>query len=382
MGGFQYVYFAAIDRPLSDAAFAYMRSQSTRAEISKREFRNDYNFGSFRGNSREMLRRGFDVHLFFSDYDVREVMFRLPFGLPIELSLRKRYFANGEVDWIKDKKGHGGILSICPQIDREFFGDYGGGYREAINALEDARQDLMDGDLRLYYLCWLACSHEMDEAEPPLPAGLGQLNQPILNLAHFLGISSDLLTAAASGSPDLKQFDNQRIASVKAWLKPQARQALQALATQLLSDKNGEVRREALSKVYQGSSYPAWPIVETHRTYGQLIDMSNDIEKSRIAQRQSKANEQRMKHLAQLASQPAIVIKNAKTRIKAGKLVDYLAIAQDLADLCEALGPELGPATVYPVVSKIVLEFPHRKTLKTAFKSHGLLPNRSQHPSQ
>ena len=82
MSEFQYVYFAAVDRPLDDGQLEFMRRQSTRAEVSRWEFSNEYHFGDFHGKANEMLRRGYDVHLHYANFGIRRLMFRLPSGLP------------------------------------------------------------------------------------------------------------------------------------------------------------------------------------------------------------------------------------------------------------------------------------------------------------
>jgi len=78
MSEYQYIHFVACDRPLDDKQLAYMEEQSTRADISRWEFTNEYHFGDFHGNATEMLRRGYDMHLHFANYGIRRLMFRLP----------------------------------------------------------------------------------------------------------------------------------------------------------------------------------------------------------------------------------------------------------------------------------------------------------------
>jgi hypothetical protein len=58
MSEYQFIHFLAVDRSLNDEQLKYMRRQSSRAEITPREFTNEYHFGDFRGNAMEMLRRG------------------------------------------------------------------------------------------------------------------------------------------------------------------------------------------------------------------------------------------------------------------------------------------------------------------------------------
>ena len=52
MSEYQYVAFRAIDRAVSKKDLAYMRRQSTRAEITPWFFENEYHYGDFHGNAR------------------------------------------------------------------------------------------------------------------------------------------------------------------------------------------------------------------------------------------------------------------------------------------------------------------------------------------
>lgn len=84
MSEHQYVHFIAIDRPLKDKELAYMRQQSTRAEITPWEFTNEYHYGDFHGNAKEMLRRGYDMHVHYANFGIRRLLIRLPGGLPCD----------------------------------------------------------------------------------------------------------------------------------------------------------------------------------------------------------------------------------------------------------------------------------------------------------
>lgn len=61
MSEYQYIAFRAIDGPVSEKNLAYMRRQSSRAEITPWSFDNEYHFGDFGGDALEMLRRGYDL---------------------------------------------------------------------------------------------------------------------------------------------------------------------------------------------------------------------------------------------------------------------------------------------------------------------------------
>src|SRR5262245_16554523 len=73
----------------------------------------------------------------------------------------------------------------------------------------------MKGDHRCLYLGWLrsiqGAVYEGDiqehDVEPPVPAGLRTLSQPLECFARFLGIEFDLIAAAAEQSQNESQVE-------------------------------------------------------------------------------------------------------------------------------------------------------------------------------
>ena len=120
MSEYQYIQFMALDKPLDDKQLEYMESQSSRAEITRWEFTNEYNFGDFHGNSKEMLRRGYDIHLHFANFGIRKLMIRLPAGLSCDRKTCKSFLVNHYVEWIPDKKGRGHSLHRAARRRRIF----------------------------------------------------------------------------------------------------------------------------------------------------------------------------------------------------------------------------------------------------------------------
>ncbi len=58
---YQFVHFLAMDRPLDDKPLAFMKRQSTCADVTRWEFTNEYHFGDFHGNAKEMVQLRFPM---------------------------------------------------------------------------------------------------------------------------------------------------------------------------------------------------------------------------------------------------------------------------------------------------------------------------------
>ena len=157
MSEYQYVEFRAIDRPLDDKALAFMQRQSTRAEITRWSFTNEYHFGDFHGNAIEMLRRGYDLHLHYANFGIRKLMFRLPRGLPLPAKQCQPFLKTDGLRWHKDGKGPGGVLEISPCLEPGEMEDLWD-LDEWLDRLVPLRQSLVDGDPRPLYAAWLCAA--------------------------------------------------------------------------------------------------------------------------------------------------------------------------------------------------------------------------------
>src|ERR1700688_582249 len=90
-----------------------MRRKASRAEITPWSFDNEYHYGDFRGNAVEMLRRGYDLHLHYANFGIRKLLIKLPQGLP-DVEAAKPYLAEDALQFLQDKRGPGGTLSVQP----------------------------------------------------------------------------------------------------------------------------------------------------------------------------------------------------------------------------------------------------------------------------
>jgi hypothetical protein len=372
MSEYQFVHFLAIDRPLDDKQLKFMEQQSTRAEITRREFTNEYHFGDFHGDAAEMLRRGYDVHLHFANFGVRRLMFRLPGGLPCDRKTFQALCPEYGVEWIADKKGSGGILEICPDADA---GSYEDNYFDVGSLLHEVapiRAELIGGDVRALYLAWLACPCDDESSEPPVPAGLGKLTRAQSAMAGFYEVSDDLLAAAAERSPPLaKSTDAGR--SLKAWIDKQSKDELRSLVRQLLASEAEATRAETLSRIRDEAGGASWPLADPTRTLAQLRE-SAEAQRDKRCRREKLAQEAaRRKRLGTISANPDKALASIERLVKERSVASYEQAARELVDLGEALGPDQGPVRARAVAEKLRRENPRLKHLAAALKRQGLL---------
>jgi len=161
MSEYQYIGFRAIDSGVSEKNLQYMRRQSTRAEITPWSFENEYHYGDFHGNAVEMLRRGYDIHLHYTNFGIRTLPIRLSCGLP-DAKAAKPYLDDESLRFRQDKRGRGGVLEIRPSHepgDLDELWDLG----ELLDRLVPLRSEILDGDLRPLYLAHLAICGDMEQ---------------------------------------------------------------------------------------------------------------------------------------------------------------------------------------------------------------------------
>ncbi|MGA2443705.1 MAG: hypothetical protein ABSH08_22350, partial [Tepidisphaeraceae bacterium] len=223
MSEYQYVAFRAIDAPVSEKNLQYMRRQSSRAEITSWSFENEYDFDDFHGNTVEMLRRGYDFHLHYSNFGDRKLMIRLPNGLP-DAKAAEPYLDDESLYFQKDKQGRGGILCLEPYFEAGQLDDLWE-LDGILDRLLPLRGEILDGDLRPLYLAHLAvasdCNHDPEEEEDvPVPAGLDKLTKAQRALAELYGLSKALIAAAARNCPPLPEHSDSN-SDYEPWLQHQ-----------------------------------------------------------------------------------------------------------------------------------------------------------------
>ncbi|MCJ2092213.1 hypothetical protein MKK67_06840 [Methylobacterium sp. J-072] len=203
MSEYQYYEFLAIDRRLDESDRKALRALSTRATITATRFVNTYQWGDFKGDPAKLMERWFDLHLYFANWGTRRLMLRLPERF-VDVPGLGRFL--DAVDEVTIRRASNNvifdILSECEEPDDDIWyddeddeSDEGGRLAE----LAPLRADLIDGDLRLFYLLWLKAleADALDDATvEPLP-GIGPLTDALAAFAEFFRIDPDLVAAAA-----------------------------------------------------------------------------------------------------------------------------------------------------------------------------------------
>lgn len=339
MSEFQYVGFRAIEKPVSDENLDYMRQQSSRAEITPWSFDNEYHYGDFRGNAREMLRHGYDIHFHYANFGIRTLLLRLPCA-PDDLPGASPYFADEGLEFLKDKQGPGGILSLSPYYepgDLEELWDV----HQFLDRLMPLRAEILDGDLRPLYLAHLAVlydgQHDPEEAtEGPVPAGLDNLTAAQRALAEVYDLSDALISASAEGSPGLpKRADQER--QYADWLHSLPTATKDAWLVDLLTNAQASTRGDMLAEFRKTQVVASWPTVQRDRTMAELTTAAEDIGRNASRKAAETAARQRAKRLADMAADPTPTLRETERLVKVRSRDSYQEIATLLQDLREAL---------------------------------------------
>lgn len=379
MSEYQWFHFRAIDQPLSDYALEFMRRQSTRASISRWEFTNEYHFGDFHGDTPEMLRQGYDVHLHYANFMVRHLAFRLP-ELPCDEKTFRQFAVEDDLDWQEDTNSTAGILWVTPDA-HEFEADYFEDLESMLSRISPAREMLQQGDLRPLYLFWLACCYDEAYPQPPVPAGLqgiedGKADDCLLAIVEFLEIDHDLLAIAIEKSPPAPESTDSRHIT-KAWLSGQSDSALRNLVEQLLTEAG--TRQRVLREIRDDSGESLWPCAETSQTYGELWEDAQKLQQIREEERQKakrirqekqrQADQKaRKQHLKRIVDNPQAVIRRIDQCVGTKNRKGYKEATSHLRDFADALGSDAAQCEA----DRLRREFPGRSALLDELARAGL----------
>ena len=345
MSEYQYYEFLAIDRPLAAEEMAALRGLSTRAHITPVSFTNEYQWGSFRGNPDELMRRYFDSHVYVANGMTAVFMLRLPIEtIPREIV---RTIAVDNVLDFAATRTHWVItwsLDESENYDR-FEMEDGRGWMARLSPIRD---ELLRGDMRSLYIGWLAAvSGEMVDADglEPLPGeGIGNLTAAQQALAQFLEVDGDLLAGAGIDSP-AQQADEPSQQERDEWLSVLPHDEVLALLKQLLEGQGLKAERtlksqfSAWRRSLRGDSGQAFPrrSVEELRKKTETARNSR-LERETLEQKRlnAKYRKERETYLATLAKDFPKAWKAAARQIERGSGLAYDEACRTLVDIAAA----------------------------------------------
>ena len=340
MSEYQYYEFLALDQPLTEKQRAELRSISTRAEITATRFVNEYQWGDLKGDPRTMVERYFDAFLYLANWGTRQVMFRFPRGT-LDPETAAQYCYPDTASLI-ETDGH---LILKLYVDQEDPDDYWDAPGGQLAAMVQARSELAAGDLRLLYLTWLLAlqSDEVDDedAEPPVPAGLGNLSAGLQAVVDFFEIDEDLIAVAAASSPSAQEPEG-----MAGWITSLPAEQKDALLVQVVTGEGAQVQALLLRRFRATSGSPS---AASSRTAAELWQAAVDRKAARAeaAERRRLEAEARRttaraaayaKHLDQLATQTEAAWEKAAELIETKRPRDYdlaVSLLRDLQALAE-----------------------------------------------
>ncbi len=203
MSEYQYYEFAALDGPISDEGFRYAERCSSRAEVSRVHWRNEYNFGDF-GGSVEKLLQHYDAHFYIANWGSVRFALAFPEGVLNPETVQPYVRGHEHYEDTLTIKSNGERTIVWWERNEE--GGWGWTEGEGvISRLIGIREELMRGDHRALFLGWLADFHPDEWRDPrdsavlvpPIPAGLDCLTPPLQTLIEQFPIDQDALTVAA-----------------------------------------------------------------------------------------------------------------------------------------------------------------------------------------
>ena len=386
MSEYQFLAFRAVDRPLTDRDLAFARKQSSRAEITRWGFENEYHFGDFHGDADGLLRHGYDAHLHYANFGIRKIAIRLPTGLPFPKSVWSKYIGLDGLAWKKDSRGKGGILTLNPfhePGDLEELWSPG----EYLDDVVEIRNRLLTGDVRVLYLLWLCAAAEQDVSpeiiEPPVPAGLAECVEPCGALVEFFGLDPLILVAASEGvpaAPAREDHQNHR----DTWVDSLSQRESKRLLRKLLAEDAATVKAEMLAAIRESGPSTDWPAVVLDRAFGELLERCEVLrgehdakeQKKREAAARRKAAKQereRQARMKQMVKAPQKWLREADKLVDARGTQNYQAAAEILADLREAVGGDEGAQIARRHAAHLAKQHPTLTRLKSSLRKRKLL---------
>jgi hypothetical protein len=370
MSEYQFYEFQAIDRPLSPEDQKYVHSLSSRVKLTATNAQFLYNYGDFRSKPEDLLDRCFDLHVYVANFGVRTLMIRFPKSL-VDPKLLEPYCVEDCISTKITKKST--ILEIS--IVQE---DYYGWLEEETYAagLLPLREALLNGDLRLLYLAWLAAgfAEEAPNApeemvEPPVPPNLQKFSPALQAFADLFQIDPDLIAAAAIASTAAQEVV-EPIADWIAALPEADRNAYLIRVAQGESHVGAELMQQLRKKFSKTSKAK---LKSPGRTLAELITIAEKERKIRENKATKASANARQKYLKTIAPRADAIWQEALQLIELKQAQPYAEAVNHLVNLRDLAVSQGKLAEFQTRIASLQKRYATRSGLLTRLQKAGLL---------
>lgn len=398
MSEYQYYEFMALDRPLSAEQQKYMRSLSSRVELTPTQATFTYSYGSFRGDPLKVLEQHFDALLYLANWGSKQLAFRFP-RTAVDSAQLLAYCMLEEME-----------LTTTPDhvlLNITFHEEEGLGWIEGeglLPTMVSLREDILRGDLRSLYLVWLKAAvyfadsmgddeDDLDEEadsqsvlvpsnsrpveakaggdelmEPPVPPGLQQLTVPLRALIDFFEIDPDLVAAAALASPTLGASDEP----IERWVSLLSEAERNSF---LVRVARGEPRVdiELLRRLRElGGNAGKQAASPSRRSFASIRVAAEEIRQRRQEHERQEAERARLRRLEELSGRESALWEQVTLLIKQMTAKSYDEAVAILSDLRE-IAAHRGERKQFSVrVAAIRSEYSNRSALLKRMRDAGL----------
>jgi len=333
MSEYQYYEWQTIDRPLSPREQTDVNGLSSHMDtVTSTQAIVTYSWSNFKHDPQKVLLQYFDAFLYDSNFGWRRLIFRLPKNL-VDLPSLQPYLLEDRI--MLEEHGKYFTIEIQFNADSDYFEWVES--ESVLGQLTPLREQLLQGDLRMLYLAWLKAisMHDPEEAElePPVPAGLKNLNASLQAFVDFFEIDPHLISAAAGSS---KKAESALEPDLESAILKLSQEERDAHLLQILRGEPGAVLslKKHLTQLSGGKPSSQ---TEPARTTGELFKQAEKIEKEENRKAREEAERKRIQRLEKLAQEEESTwasVENLLTE-KRGKTYDeatkLLAELQDMA---------------------------------------------------
>jgi hypothetical protein len=369
MSEYQYYEFQAIDRPLTPKEQTEIKELSSRVKLTPTQAIFLYNYGDFRNKPEEVLAKYFDMMFYIANWGTWRLIFRFPKAI-FDPQLFQTYALANTITITETSK----YIVLDLEINQE---EGVSGWVEGegwLSQLLPLREDLLGGDLRLLYLVWLKVAPELaeyvldeDPIEPPIPANLSKLSQPLKAFIELVELDPELVAAAAQASPEQPATSAAPLEDLLSRLSEAERQKFLLKLVRREAHVDLQLINRLKELAGKGKSTPQF--TAGHRRFSELRSIANTVKSEQEDRERDKARKQRVKELEALAPREAQTWKKVVDLIELKQAKPYdeaTALLKDLRDLAVHRGCL---AEFSERFDRIKSDYSNRSALMTRFRS-------------